>query len=166
MTIAAKKEIGRAVTDSETILATADVLAPPDRVLSALVTKELERWWGSADTYRMTDWRADFREGGLWSVVVRNADGVERPASGEFLEIEQPCRVVQTRKYDWDFPQLGRRVTTVTYRLDRIAAGTRVTVRHDGFTGFAEAAKAHADGWLRVLNWLDDHLRADPATSA
>jgi uncharacterized protein YndB with AHSA1/START domain len=61
----------RAVTDGDTILATIDVAIPPERVFRALTTDEVERWWGSPDTYRVTDWAADLRVGGRWSLVVR-----------------------------------------------------------------------------------------------
>jgi len=145
----------RAVVDGNTVTASVDVAMSPAGAFRALTTHELERWWGSAETYRMTEWNADLRVGGRWSVLVRLPDGKTFPASGEFLEIDSPTRVVQTRKYDWDYPLLGRRETIVTYRFDPIAAGTRVAVRHEGFNGFIEAADEHAEGWERVLRWLD-----------
>ena len=82
------------------------------------------------------------------------------PASGEFIEIESPKKIVQTRKYDWDHPNLGRRVTTVTYRLEPIPNGTRITVRHEGFQGLRDAADEHASGWERFLGWLDTYFRS------
>ena len=106
------------VTDGDTVLATVDVAMSPERVFRALNTDELERWWGSADTYRMTDFTADLRVGGRWHVTVSNADGSTNPAGGKFLEIDAPRKIVFTRKYEWEFPQLGQRETTVTYRLD------------------------------------------------
>jgi uncharacterized protein YndB with AHSA1/START domain len=144
----------RAVTDGDTILATVDIAAPPERVFRALSTEEAERWWGSPDTYRVTDWKADVHVGGRWSLVVRHPDGSLFPASGKFLEIDAPNKIVQTRRYDWDCPLLGRRDTTVTYRLNPIATGSRMTVRHDGFAGLWEPAREHAAGWERFLGWL------------
>ncbi len=163
MTTDSRRRPARAVTDGDTILATADVAMPPERVFRALTTDEVERWWGSADTYRMTEWRADLRVGGRWRVAVRRADGNTFPAIGEFLEIDAPRRIVQTRKYEWEHPLLGGRETTVTYRLDPIATGTRVTVRHEGFAGRSAAADEHAEGWERVLGWLDAYMRPDSA---
>ncbi|HEX4807656.1 MAG TPA: SRPBCC domain-containing protein [Bryobacteraceae bacterium] len=151
----------RAVTDGDTILATADITASPERVFRALTTEEAERWWGSPDIYRVTDWQADVRVGGLWSLIVRRPDGGIFPASGEFLAVNAPGKIVQTRKYNWDCPELGRRDTTVTYRLDPIATGTRMTVRHDGFVGLRESADEHAAGWERFLNWLTAYLNPD-----
>jgi uncharacterized protein YndB with AHSA1/START domain len=158
MTTYPKRCAARAVSDGEAILATAEVAGPPERVFRALVTNEVERWWRSADTYRMTQWASDLRVGGRWRVVVSGADGISRPASGEFLEIDAPRKIVQTRKYEWDYPLLGWRDTTVTYLLDPIATGTRVTVRHDGFAGMGSAAEEHTQGWERVLGWLDAYL--------
>lgn len=108
------------------------------------------------------NWHADVRVGGRWSLVVRLPDGAAFPASGEFLEIDAPHRVVQTRRYDWDYPELGRRDTTVTYRLDPISTGTRVTVRQDGFAGLRGPADHHAEGWEGFLGYLADHVRTEP----
>ncbi|MGX5848413.1 SRPBCC family protein [Mesorhizobium sp. PL10] len=144
----------QAMANCETIMASAEILARMEQVLAALVTDEVERWWGSAETYQMTGWTADLRVGGRWSVIVRTADGRRLPAGGEFLEIEAPRRIVQTRAYDWDHPTLGRHETTVAYLLEPIATGTRLTICHGGFAGFAEAAAEHAEGWARALGWL------------
>ena len=154
----------RAVTDGDTILATVVIAATPERIFRALTTDETETWWGSPDTYRTTEWKADLRVGGSWSVVTLPANGGEgRPASGTFLEIDAPRKLVQTRRYDFDFPALGRRETTVTFRLASMeSGGMRVTVRHDGFAGLWEPADQHVTGWERFLGWLADYAQSHP----
>jgi len=144
-----------------TVLATARIGATPERVFRALFTDELESWWGSADTYRMTRWESDLRAGGHWSVAVEFVGGPTVPAGGEFLEIEPFHKVVHTRTYGWDHPTLGRQETTVTCLLAPVNGGTGITVRHEGFAGFEEAARQHAEGWERVLRWLADYLEPD-----
>ncbi|RUT98750.1 SRPBCC domain-containing protein [Mesorhizobium sp. USDA-HM6] len=150
----------RAMANGETVMASVEILAPPEQVFAALVTDEVERWWCSPETYGMTGWTADLCVGGRWNVTVQTADGRRLPASGEFLEVETPRRIVQTRRYDWDHPTLGRHETTVAYLLEPIAAGTRLTICHGGFAGFADAAVEHADGWARVLGWLQGYFGA------
>ncbi|WP_244571288.1 SRPBCC family protein [Mesorhizobium carmichaelinearum] len=117
----------QSMTNGETIMASAEIEAPAERIFRALVTREIEQWCGSADTYRMVDWSADLRVGGRWTVVVRTADGKELPAGGELLEIEAPRRIVQTRAYGWDHPTLGRRQTTVAWLLQPIAPLARAS---------------------------------------
>jgi uncharacterized protein YndB with AHSA1/START domain len=151
------KLMPRAVTDGDIILATMDLSMPPGRVYDALITDEVEVWWGSPEIYRMTNWKADLRVGGKWTVGVKLNDGNTLPASGTFIELDKPRKIVHTRRYDWDHPLLGRRETVVTYRLDPIDTGTRVTVRHEGFGGLRAVADEHADGWERVLAWLDTY---------
>ena len=145
------------LTDDKTVLTCVAIAAPPERVFKALTTDEAEQWWGAADTYRIVDWAADLRVGGKWSLGVQLPNGDVLPASGEFLEVDAPRKLVQTRRYDWDHPTLGRTVTTVTFRLDAIPEGTRLTVRHDGF-GSSEPADEHAAGWDRLLGWLQSYL--------
>ena len=158
--------IVHSMTNGETIMASADIGATAERVFRALVTNEVEQWWGSADTYRMVDWSADLRVGGRWKVIVRTADGNDLPASGEFLDIEVPRRLVQTRAYAWDHPTLGRRQTTVAWLLQPIATGTRLTICHGGFDGLSEAATEHAEGWGRVLGWLQAYVDAGRLATA
>ena len=145
------------MANADTVMASAELPASPDEVIAALVTKEVECWWGSPETYRMTDWSADLRIGGGWNVSVETADQ-RLPASGRFLEIEMPRRIVQTRRYDWDHPALGRRETTLAYLLESTADGTRLTICHGGFAGFPDAAAEHAEGWARVLGWLQGYF--------
>ncbi len=148
----------QAMANTDTVMASVDLLTVPEKVISALITDEVERWWGSSETYRMTGWCADPRVGGSWSVTVRTADGRRLPASGKFLEIEMSRRIVQTRRYGWDHLTLGRHETTLAYLLEPVAAGTRLIVCHGGFAGFPDAAAEHADGWARVLGWLQGYL--------
>ena len=148
----------QAMANADTVMASADLPASPGEVIAALVTTEVERWWGSSETYRMTNWSADLRAGGAWNFTVRTTDGRLLPASGEFLEIEAPRRIVQTRRYDWDHPALGRRETTVAYLLEPISDGTRLTICHGGFAGFPDAVAEHAEGWARVLGWLQGYF--------
>lgn len=164
MTTASKKGGARAVADvtEGLIFATVDIAAAPDRVFRALTTPEdLVRWWGADDVYRTTGWTMDLRKGGAWRAEGRGADGHSFSVEGEFLEIEPPRRLVQTWRPDWDRDH----TTTITYRLDPIAGGTRVTVRHEGFAGRAESCLSHTEGWERVLAWLDADLVPAPAQS-
>lgn len=148
----------QAMANTDTVMASVDLPASPGRVISALITDEVERWWGSSETYRMTGRSADPCIGGSWSVTVRTADGRRLPAGGKFLEIEMARRIVQTRRYGWDHPTLGRHETRLAYLLEPVAAGTRLIVCHGGFAGFPDAAAEHACGWARVLGWLQGYL--------
>jgi uncharacterized protein YndB with AHSA1/START domain len=150
----------RAVADGGggTIIATAEIAAPPERVFQALTTNEVERWWGHSDFYRQQDWMADLRVCGQWSVTVHSPDGSTNRGSGEFLEIDVPRKIVMTRKFE-KHPLLGTRETTITYRLDPLEMGTRVSVRDEGFVGRSEAAYGNAEHWERVLAWLAAYLR-------
>jgi uncharacterized protein YndB with AHSA1/START domain len=155
-----KKLFPKAVADRETgtISAIADVAGSPGQVCNALITDEVETWWGSPEVYLIRDWKADVRVGGAWTLNVLLPDGTALPASGEFIELAKPHKIVITRRYDWDYPVLGRRDTKVTYLVDPIDSGTRLTVRHEGFIGCNQAAYDHAEGWERYLEWLGDYL--------
>jgi len=146
----------RAVADvtSGMLLACVEIAAPPERVFRALASSEITKWWGSADLYRTTKWTGDVRVGGTWIAEGVGSDGSSFSVSGEFLNIDPPHEIVQTWRAAWD----GNHVTTITYRLEGIEGGTRVTVRHDGFADRVESCRGHSEGWERVLNWLRGYL--------
>ena len=153
MTSLQKNSPARAVADTEngTILATVEIAAAPERVFRALTTpEEIVRWWGSEQLYRTTEWVQDLRVGGHWRATGRGADGQPFSVEGEFLEIDPPRRLVQSWKPDWD----NGHATRITYRLEAIEGGTRVTLRHEGFADRADSCRNHAFGWQAVLDWL------------
>lgn len=116
----------------------------------ALSSDEIAAWWGSPELYRVTAWSGEVRPGGAWRSSGVGADGVAFTVGGEFLEVDPPRKLVHTWKADWD----GGAPTTVTYKLEPIDGGTRVTLWHEGFAGRADSCAGHSDGWERVLGWL------------
>ena len=137
------------------ILATIEIAASPERVFRALTDpNDLVRWWGSPDTYRTEVWTADVRVGGRWRATGHGADGRPFSVQGEFLKVEPPRQLVQTWQPDWE----GGLVTTLTYRLEPIAGGTRLTLRHEGFGEHRESCQSHGQGWERVLGWLGAYV--------
>jgi uncharacterized protein YndB with AHSA1/START domain len=155
------KSSARAFADlaAGTVVATVDIAAPAARVFRALTDpQELMQWWGSPETYRAHRWEADFRVGGAWRVEGKSADGKPYSVFGEFLEISPPCRVVQTWTYDWE----KEPPTKLTYALEDIPGGTRVTVRHEGFVSPTGCA-SHSSGWELVLRWLTNHVERPSA---
>jgi predicted dithiol-disulfide oxidoreductase (DUF899 family) len=141
------------------ILAIAEVAGSPEQVFHALTTNEVEEWWTFLGVYRLKDWKADLRIGGRWSVTVELNDGNVAHHWGEFCELDLPDKIVMTSRSD-AHPLLGERETTITYRLEPIAGGTRLTVREEGFIGRAEAAYGNAENWERVLGWLAAYMGA------
>jgi uncharacterized protein YndB with AHSA1/START domain len=156
MTTSIPKGAARAVADLSQglILASVEIEAPPERVFAAFSTAELTEWWGSPDTYRVTRFEMDLRPGGRWRSDGIGADGKPFSVGGEILEVDAPRLLVQTWNPDWD----PGPATTIRYQVDPIPGGSRVTVRHEGFVGRAASCDGHAQGWERVLDWLQSYL--------
>ena len=160
-----KKSPARAIADVTygTILANVEIAAPPERVFRALTSpEEIVRWWGSEELYKTTKWTSDFRVGGEWCAEGQGSDGSKFTVAGKYLEIDPPRKIVQTWQPDFDDNQ----VTTITYVLEPIDAGTRVTLRHDGFATRAQSCRNHAIGWENVLNWLSGFVAPPSAAAA
>jgi len=156
----------RAVADGGggTIIAVVDLDATPERVFRALTTSEVERWWGHPDFYsrglagRPSYLRRMERHRSLqqWN---------HQPRQWGVAEIDAPNKIVMTRRFE-EHPLLGTRETTITYRLEPIATGTRVTVRDEGFLGRSQAAYGNAEHWEKVLGWLDTYLTSESEGAA
>jgi uncharacterized protein YndB with AHSA1/START domain len=159
------KSEARAVADVENglVLASVEIDASPERVFEALTTAEdVIRWWGADDTHRTTEWEADLRPGGKWRAGGKMQDGRAYQVQGEYIEVQRPHKLVFTWRPDWDAPN----ETRVTYLLEPLEGGTRLTLRHEGFAGRAPMCRNHGSGWTRVLGWLAADLHQASAPSA
>ncbi len=147
----------RAVADltSGVILASVEIAAAPERVFRAICSDEIASWWGSPETYRVTRWTGDVRPGGWWRSEGESADGTTFAVSGDIVEVEPPTLLVQT----WRYEHKPSDLTTVRFHIEAIDGGSRVTVRHSGFTDRA-ACESHERGWERVLRLLTGFLES------
>jgi uncharacterized protein YndB with AHSA1/START domain len=86
-------------TDREIVMSRA-FDAPRDLVFEAHSSCEhLSRWWGPRK-YEIASCDVDFRPGGAWRIVHRNADGQDFAFRGEHREIVRPERIVRT--FEWE----------------------------------------------------------------
>ena len=154
--------------DQDTILAEIFIAAPPARVFQAITDpNQLAQWWGQQGLYRITESKADVRPGGKWSSVGVGADGASFRVDGEYLEVDPPRLLVHT----WIASYSGSLKTVVRWELEpttvhglhpngprKAGTGTLVKIRHEGFAGARQQAAGHAEGWKRVLGWLEGYL--------
>jgi uncharacterized protein YndB with AHSA1/START domain len=149
--------------DSGTLEIVREIRATPDRVYRAFTNpEELLQWWGTEA--QKTDGtkpflakaQSDLRQGGRYRYEFKMPDGGIGWLEGEFRVLEPPRRIVQTF-ISSSHPDME---TTVEIRLEPIAGGTRLTLRHSGLEGRPDAAKSHELGWIAALTHLASWLIA------
>jgi uncharacterized protein YndB with AHSA1/START domain len=136
----------------ETVHATIEIAASPERVFEALTDpEELATWFGPDGRYRTDEWDIDLRPGGTWSARTTDPDGREGEVHGTYVVVERPRRLELT----WNVGGEERGETTV--RFDLIPAqvgevsGTRVTVTHRGAGAAARGASATAFATMHLV---------------
>jgi len=159
-----------------TVVAEIFIAAPPQRVFEAITDpKQMPLWWGQEGLYRITEWKGDIRVGGKWSSVGAGADGTAFRVAGEYLEVDPPRLLVHTWIASWS----GELKTVVRWQLEeqpvhglqakgpqKVGTGTLVRVTQEGFGANDKAAFEHAQGWKRVLAWVQGFLeRGETAES-
>ena len=144
----------RAVADTAEghLLASVEVKASPERVFRALASKEVTGWWVRAGVFDTREWAGDVHTGGRWRAA-GIALGQPYALEGEFLEIDQPRKLVHT----WRRAGMPNTSTTVTYHLEPLNGGTRITLRHAGFTS-PETCTNTAIGWETSFERLAETL--------
>ncbi len=154
--------------DNDTILAEVFIAAPPDRVFEAIADpKQLVQWWGQKGVFRVIETKSDLRVGGKWSYEGIGPNNTAFHMEGEYLEIDRPRLLVQSRRADF----VGDFETVVRWELEprevhglhgsgthKVGTGTFVRVRHSGFAGHIEQAQAHHAGWSASLSWLQAYV--------
>jgi uncharacterized protein YndB with AHSA1/START domain len=149
------KTHARAVADVSdgSIVASVEVARPPERVFQALTSRDIVEWWVNPGVFDTREWIGDVRVGGRWS-----ASGIARGApytlEGEFLEVDPPRKLVQT----WHRVGMPGAPSTVTYLLEAIDGGTRLTVRHTGITATDQRSNVGA-GWRSSFDRLTEILQ-------
>ncbi|HUK46889.1 MAG TPA: SRPBCC domain-containing protein [Terriglobales bacterium] len=150
--------------DNDAIVAEVFIAAPPARVFEAIADpKQLTQWWGKKGVFRVVESKYDLRPGGKWSYEGLGPNEGPFHMEGEYLEVDPPRLLVQTRRADW----VGDFETIVRWELEprevhglhgsgthKVGTGTLVRVRHSGFAGHREQARAHHQGWSAGLDWL------------
>ena len=148
------KTHARAVADviDGLIVASVEIARTPERVFQALITREIIEWWVNPGVFDTREWTGDVRVGGRWS-----ASGIARGApyslEGEFLEVDPPRKLVQT----WHRQGMPGAPSTLTYLLEPIAGGTRLTVRHAGIAVPDQRNRVSA-GWRTSCDRLSEIL--------
>ena len=105
-------------SDTE-ILMTREFDAPRRIVWKAMNDPDLiPRWWGPRKYETVVEYM-DFRVGGKWRFLNVGADGQTFGFSGEYLEIVEPEKVVQTMGFDGVPGEVGRNTVRLTERDGR-----------------------------------------------
>jgi uncharacterized protein YndB with AHSA1/START domain len=134
------------------ILATVEVAVPPERVFLALTSEEITEWWVRPGVFDTREWIGDVREGGAWHAT-GVGNGRLYALEGEFLEVSPPRKLV----HSWRATGAPGAPNTVTYLLERLDRGTRLTLRHTGFAS-RETCLNTCIGWETSLQRLAEIL--------
>ncbi len=125
-----------------------EIRATPERVFRALTDpQDLPRWWtGSGGIARA---QFDLRPGGSYRLDFQIEGGATVFVHGTIREINPPRRLVMT----WFSPKYATLETLLSFELERIPDGTRLTLRHSGLTE-PGSLPDHEAGWLEALSLL------------
>ncbi|MEV4704070.1 SRPBCC family protein [Actinoplanes sp. NPDC049316] len=82
------------------ILITREFNAPARQVWRAYTTPELIKRWWAGQRGTVTSVEVDLRVGGRWRYVMTAGPGFEVAFHGEYREIEEPVRLVNTEAFE------------------------------------------------------------------
>jgi len=136
------------------------IAARPSIVFEAMTTADgVAAWWGP-DDLPVVRAEVDARVGGSYKVHFRTNDGRDHEASGEFLELVPPRRIVMS--WRWSLggePDEEGRTSRLEIDLAPTATGTELTLTHAGLASEV-SAESHAGGWGGSLDKLVRHMQS------
>ena len=139
------------MTTSEAVIVTRMFKARPERVFAAFENPaELARWMAQPGS--TTEVQAlEVREGGPIAVLMSWDNGMAIRLSGTFTRVEKPSLLEFTWEMEGDDANNG----VVTVELQPNAAGTELTLTHEGLAGPAKTyAEQGWNGWFDGLQAL------------
>jgi len=150
-----------AMTDTETYTLTLERTfeAPISLVFQAWTDPEhLTKWWGP-EGVTISHCEMDVRPGGRYRTCMLGAEGNENWVQGEYVEIEEPTKLVMTWAWEIDGnPENLTNITTVSVLLSEPEEGkTRLILTHDGFDT-TDGRDNHNGGWTSSMVCLEQHL--------
>ena len=122
------------------------IAAPPERVWEGLTTAEF-----TAQYWHATRVRSDFTVGA--TIEFLNPDDSVGVA-GEIVTAERPKELSYTWRFLRNPDAADDPASLVTFRLEAIRAGTRLTVIHDRLADGSATATMVAFGWPHVIAGL------------
>ncbi len=142
----------RAIADlvDGNVVASVEIAAPPARVFQALTSRDIVDWWVRPGVFDTREWRGDVRVGGRWRTT-GVARGQAYALEGEYLEVDPPRKLVHTWRGG------PGPVSTVTYLLEPIEGGTRITLRHAGIV-VSDGGEGINAGWRTSFERLAEIL--------
>lgn len=131
------------------------IAGPPEAVWEGLTTAEFTKQY-----WHKTRVNSSFEVG---SSIRFMTESGQVGAEGEILSVDYPAEL----SYTWQFPNnpdtSGEAPSRVTFRLDAVAAGTRLTVIHDQFPEGSRMFDLIQPGWPLVLSGLKTLLESGKA---
>lgn len=125
------------------------IKAEPAKVWAAITRPEqMMRWWGP-DAGPTLNVVADVRPGGRFSVVFRLMNGEEHNPTGIYQEVIPEKKLVFT----WELQGAAEPDTLVTFLLEPVDDGTRLTLTHEHLPDEA-SRQSHEKGWTGLLDKL------------
>ena len=130
----------------------------PDQVCSVVIGVPVQTVWdeitktGSVQRpLYNTVLSVDLREGGR--MRYSSPDGKRVFVAGEILEIDPP----RLLRHTYIFTMKPEEITEVTWLLEEVPEGCRVTLTHAGWSSEKDAKK-HLAGWVEILGLLKSEL--------
>jgi uncharacterized protein YndB with AHSA1/START domain len=132
------------------------IAAPPEEVWKGLTTAEFTRQY-----WHNTRVRGDYRPGG--KIEFLNPDD-SIGVAGEIIKADHPEELV----YTWQFTAPDSVAkddppSRVSFRLERVGVGTRLTVVHDQLVEGTQTASMITFGWPHVIAGLKTLLETGEA---
>ena len=134
------------------------IKARPSIVFDAVTTAEGMASWYGPDAGPVLATESDARVGGRFRIRFRMLDGSEHEATGEYLEMVRPERVVMSWRWTGGVEDPGE--SRVEVRLRAIPEGTELTFTH-ALLHDEETRRSHEEGWVGALGKLERHFSSD-----
>ena len=132
--------------------------ALPDRVCQILIEVPVQKVWDELTKTGAiqrplynTILEVDLKPGGMLRYL--SPDRKRVFIAGEVLEVDPPRRL----RHTYIFTMAPDPVTEVTWDLEEVPEGCRLTLTHAGWTAEKDAKK-HEAGWIEILGLLKSEL--------
>ena len=134
-----------------------EVPYPPEQVFKAWTDQEALRQWMGPGKICAPNATMDARVGGAYVFPMQRPDGTVTTVRGVIKELVPNRKLRFTWTSDGEDGSPGEDATEITLEFRPTATGTRLALRHTGFTD-QDSRDKHAHGWSGCADSLELYL--------
>lgn len=126
-----------------------------ERLFEVWTKAEMLKEWFCPESMTVPEAEVDLKVGGKFKITMRSKDGNDYTATGEYIEIDKPNKIVMSWK--WENDMFKDESTILSAKFKEMGEETELKLTHTKLSS-EKSVESHTDGWVSAMDHLGKFL--------